>query len=118
MRVPIFCLFLAGFGLLSGQPQQFSPVIRSISVRPISTSQKGLAPIDFETIRTAWRSKHVDLTVEGKLDSSMIEKAERVIREMYKKDGQAVRVEHAVTQVSPSSSVALAFQVIELCKCD
>ncbi len=60
----------------------------------------------------------MDLAVERRLDGGVLEKAERVIREMYKKDGRALRVEHAVTQVSPGSSVALVFQVIELCKCE
>src|SRR5271169_6211338 len=118
MRTSIVCLFLAGSGLLICQPRQLAPLIRSISVRPISTSQKGLAPIDFETIMTAWKSNQVDLAVERQLDGATIERAARVIREAYRKGGQTVRVEHTVTQASPRSSVALVFQVIELCGCN
>jgi hypothetical protein len=118
MQISIFCLFLAGSGLLSGQPQPFTPIIRSISVTPISTSQKGLAPVDFETIKTAWTSNQVDLAVEQRLNSRMIEKAERIIQEVYRREGQAVRVEHTVTQISPRSYVALVFQVIELSQCN
>src|SRR5438105_15771660 len=60
MRIPLFCLFLVGSGLLSGQRPQFTMSIRSISVRPVSTSQKGLAQIDFDTIKAPWRSSQVN----------------------------------------------------------
>jgi hypothetical protein len=59
----------------------------------------------------------VNLAVENRLDFTSIDKAKEVIREMYGIKGHTVRVEHSVNQI-PTRGVEVAFQVVELCKCN
>ena len=116
MRRATLCLILIGAGLLTAQQEQPNPFVRSISVKVIPTSSKGIA-LDFEAIRAAWKSKRVNLEVETRLDVASIDSAKAVIREIYGSQGHAVRVEHSVNQIRPGG-VAVAFQVVELCKCE
>jgi hypothetical protein len=108
---------MIGFGLLPAQQQPSGPLVRSISVRAVSTTSQGLASIEFSDIAAAWKRRQVNLAVEKRLDLVSIETAEGVIREMYRDSGHSVRVEHNVTQIPPRG-VEVAFQVIELCRCN
>jgi hypothetical protein len=117
MRPAGLCWIIIGSGLLTAQHQQRIPSIRSISVKVVSTSAKGLTPIEFHAITAAWKSKQVDLAVEGRLDIASIDKAKEVIRDMYGSKRHAVRVEHSVNQIPPRG-VEIAFQVVELCTCN
>jgi hypothetical protein len=116
MRPAALCLILFGAGLLTAQQPQPNTSVRSISVKVIPTSSKGIA-LDYEAIRAAWKSKRVNLEVETRLDVASIERAEAVIRESYGSQGHAVRVEHSVNQIRPEG-VEVAFQVVELCRCE
>jgi hypothetical protein len=117
MRLAVLLLTLISSGTLTAQPGPGSPKIRSITVSVLPTSPHGLAPIELEDIRAAWRRNQVNLAVETRLDAASVDSAKEVIREMYGRAGHAVRVEHSVNPIPPRS-VQVEFQVIELCECD
>lgn len=116
MRFAILCLLaLHGTCLLNGA-QQSKPVVRSIHVRYISTGTERLMPVEFDAIAARWKSDQVNLAVENKLDVAAMDRAEEVIREMYRVRGETVRVEHTVRQSSPRA-VEVFFEVVPLCPC-
>jgi hypothetical protein len=100
------------------QHATFIPTVRLITVEPISTSRDGLPTVPFTAFLQAWQANNVGLAVESKLDVSSVEKAAKIIRDIYKSKGSPVRVEHRINQMSSGSSVEVAFRVIELCYCD
>ncbi len=116
MRLAIIGWILIGTGLLTAQQEQPNPFVRSISVKVIPTSSKGIA-LDYEAIRAAWNSKRVNLEVETRLDVASIDRAEAVIREIYGRKGQVVKVEHRINQIAPTG-VEVVLQVVELCNCE
>lgn len=103
-------------GLLTAQPGQSTPIVRSISVKAISSSPAGIPPIDFRAIAAAWERRQVNLAVERPLDLASVEKAKAVLTEVYREKGHAVRVEHDVHSMPPRAA-EVSFQVIELCRC-
>ncbi len=114
MRFATSLFILLGAGLLTAQQQHWTPTIRSITMKVISTSVPGLAPIKFEAISAAWRSNHVNLDVEKRLDLALIDKAKEVVLQLHAINGSTVRVEHVLNHIPPRS-VEVAFQVVELC---
>jgi hypothetical protein len=117
MRFALLCLLArAGTGLLNGE-QQSNLIVRSISVRFIPTGTEHLMPVEFAAIAARWKNDQVNLAVERKLDIAAIDRAEEVIREMYRVRGETVRVEHSVRQLSPRT-VEVGFEVVPLCQCN
>src|SRR5262249_23813459 len=109
MRMWVLGVFCAG--ILAAQ--QAGPIVRSIRVQGIATSPKGLVRVAFTEIAAAWKVKGVNLAVESPLDVNALAPADEVIREVYAKRGQSVRVEHSVSPLPPRS-VEVRFEVIEL----
>jgi hypothetical protein len=113
MRFAVMCCAVLCSGALPAQQSPSPMIVRSIRVKLVSTSTVPLKSLDlFETLK----SKDINLSVERSFDASAVEKAAEMFRDRYRDDGQKVRVEHTVTQISPSS-LQVAFELIQLCTC-
>ena len=103
---------LVGASLINAQSL---PSVRHITVRAMSSSPaKSFTPIEFAVIVAAWESSRVKLVLEKPLDIASIAKAKVVIRQLYAREGHAVRVEHTVSPIQPRGA-EVAFRVVELC---
>ena len=117
MRPAVLFLITLSPVLLTAQHEQQTPKVRSIRVNVVSTSPEGLTPTGYAAIAAAWERSHVNLAVEKPLDTASLDKAKETIREMYGREGHAVRVKHSIHSIS-ARGVEVAFQVIELCRCN
>lgn len=117
MRFAAICCFALGVGALTAQQPSVPVSVRSITVRPVSTSSAPLNAIDFEAFSSAWKARGIHLAVEIRLEPAAVDKAADVIRDMYRDRGQKVRVEHTVKQIRPGA-VEVAFEIIQLCPCN
>jgi hypothetical protein len=109
-----FCLIVLGCAILTAQEDNRTQLIRSITVRLISTRATAPKPIDFTDIAAAWKARQVKLRIEQPLDINSIETAKEAIREMYGKSGRVVKVDHRISQIPPRS-LEVAFEVVEPC---
>jgi hypothetical protein len=117
MRLAAICWVILGVGALTAQQPSIAVSVRSITVKPVSTGSEPLNAIGFEAFSSAWKTRGIHLATETRLDPAAVDKAADVIRDMYRDQGQKVRVEHTVTQIRPGA-VEVAFEVIQLCACD
>jgi len=113
MRFAIMCCAVLCTGALLAQPSSPPSKVRSIRIKLVSTSKDPLKPVDMNTITETLVSKGINLAVERAYDSSAVDKAADVIRDMYGNEGQKVRVEHTLRQIPPRS-LEVVFQVIQL----
>jgi hypothetical protein len=116
MQVTRLCLALMGCTLLTAQGQQWQqqPMVRSITMRLITTHTEASKPIALDAITSAWKNRQVKLAVEHPLDVASIEGAKEVIREMYSANGREVKVDHRINSIPPRSA-EVSFEIIELC---
>ena len=115
MRLRVMmCLAMAAGALMAEQP---SMTIRDFTVRVISTSNKPLRQVSIDAITTALKTKGINL-IPDKFESSEVNRAGDIIRDLYGDGGQKVRVEHRVTQAPGPRSVEVEFEVIQLCACE
>ena len=117
MRFAAICWFLLGAGVLTAQQPSTSVSVRSITVEPVSTSSVPLNALDMHAFAAALKSKGIHLAVETRFDPAAVEKAADVIRDMYRDQGQKVRVKHMVARIT-SAGVDVTFEVIQLCPCN
>jgi hypothetical protein len=115
MRLAFLLIAIACAGLLSAQQPQWSPTVRSITIKLTDKGRHGIPHVEFESIAASWRAAQINLAVETNLDTDSIGKAKAVLREIYRRRGHAVRVEHRVNQM-PTRSVEVAFEVVEICE--
>ncbi len=112
MRFKIMCFALAAGVLMADQSSMH---IRSVIYKFVSTAKTPLKEMSIDAITTTLTSKGIALR---NFDSSEVDRAGDVIRDLYGNAGQKVRVEHSVTQASGSRSVEVRFEVIQLCSCE
>jgi hypothetical protein len=117
MRFAAICWVILGVAALTAQQPSTPVSVRSINVEPVSTSSVPLNALDMPAFAAALKSKGIHLAVETRFDPAAVEKAADVIQDMYRDQGQKVRVRHMVAQITPRG-VDVAFEVIQLCACD
>jgi hypothetical protein len=117
MRFAAICWFLLGVGALTAQQPSTPVSVRSITVEPVSTNSVPLDALDMHAFAAALKSKGIHLAVETRFDPATVSKAADVIRDMYRAEGQKVRVKHMTAQIT-SAGVDVTFEVIQLCPCN
>lgn len=117
MRFAVMCWAVLCATALPAQDSTSPVLVRSIQVRLVSTSKKPLKSIDMNVIAGTLKSKGINLAVERRFDASAVDKAADAIRDIYREEGQNVRVEQTVTQIPPGA-LEVAFEVIQLCTCN
>ncbi len=117
LRLLVLSVLLAAIAATQTAPLRDSRLrVRSIRVRLVSTSSRPLVDIPMGIFSETLKSEGINLAVERKFDSEAVDKAAEVLRSMYKEAGQEVRVEHAVSQIPPTS-LEVSFEVIQRCTC-
>ena len=118
MRATVINCVLLGFGVLAAAQQPpTSPSVRSIKFRLIATSNKNVKPISPELIAAGLKAKGINLAIEGRFEPAEAEKATYAIRDMYRRQGNDVRVEHSASRLHPGG-IEVAFEVVELSSCN
>lgn len=107
------CAILAGVSFGLAAETSVPPVVRSVRVKYIQTSER-LNPVAQDAISNALRSRRIAL--EERLDPAVLDRVDAAIRELYAEKGRTVRVAHSVSAVPPRGA-EVTFDVIELCSC-
>lgn len=107
------CSILAGLSFGLAAETSVPPVVRSVRVKYIQTSERP-NPVALDAISNALKSRRIAL--EERLDPAELDRADAAIRALYAKKGRAVRVEHSVSAMPPRGA-EVTFDVIELCAC-
>lgn len=117
MRFTAMCWVMLGVGALTAHQPSVPVSVRSITVEPVSISSVPLNALDMHAFADALKSKGIHLATETRFDPATVDKAADVIRDMYRDQGQKVRVRHVTAQTT-SRGVDVTFEVIQLCACD